>query len=278
MVLEVRIDDKICDFRERPYNFVADWTMVDALNRTDDAFLNATKLHFKWVRFEGDDSVGALQACLDRATGRGHMYEEIAFDYCAGEGVENAVCTVIQSNCCSRLCLAGETPATFSASVANALCINTSLQFLSIRVDRFETADVEHLFDALCVNRTLGCLTLSESTIGGNESMIAIGSRLPEMRGLRRLHLPYNFGRDGKQALLKGLQRNTQLLSFQVELAPADLQEHIDFVLALNLRGGQAYLENLTRDQWIDLLTEYREDVNALNYILSDAPQHTLGD
>ncbi len=108
--------------------------------------------------------------------------------------------------------------------------------------------------------------------------MIAIGSRLPEMRGLRRLHLPYNFGRDGEQALLKGLQQNTQLLRFQVELAPADLQEHIDFVLALNLRGGQAYLENLTHDQWIDLLTEYREDVNALNCILSAAPQHTLDD
>jgi hypothetical protein len=92
------------------------------------------------------------------------------------------------------------------------------------------------------------------------------------------LHLPYNFGRDGEQALLKGLQQNTQLLRFQVELAPADLQEHIDFVLALNLRGGQAYLENLTHDQWIDLLTEYREDVNALNCILSAAPQHTLDD
>jgi hypothetical protein len=248
MVLEVSIDDNVCNFRERPYNFAANWTMADALNRTDDAFLNATKLRFKWVRFEEADVVGALQACLDRAIGRGRMYEEIAFHYCAGEGVEKAVCTVIQSNCCSRLLLAGETPSTFSACVANALCINTSLQDLSIGVGRFETADVEHFFDALCVNRTLGCLTLSESTIVGDESMIAIGSRLPEMRGLRRLHLPYNFGRDGEQALLKGLQQNTQLLRFQVELAPADLQEHIDFVLALNLRGGQAYLENLTHD------------------------------
>ena len=104
--------------------------------------------------------------------------------------------------------------------------------------------------------------------------MIAIGSRLPEMRGLRRLHLPYHSGRGaGERALLKGLQQNTQLVRFQVESAPAYLQEHIDFILALNLRGGQAYLEHLADDQWIDLLTEYREDVNALYYILSAAPQ-----
>jgi hypothetical protein len=85
MVLEVSIDDNVCNFRERPYNFVANWTMADALNRIDDAFLNATKLRFNWVRFEEDDIVGALQACLDRAIGRGHLYEEIAFHYCASE-------------------------------------------------------------------------------------------------------------------------------------------------------------------------------------------------
>ena len=104
--------------------------------------------------------------------------------------------------------------------------------------------------------------------------MIAIGSRLPEMRGLRRLYLPYHVGRgDGERVLLKGLQQNTQLVRLQVELAPAYLQEHIDFILALNLRGGQAYLEHLAHDQWIDLLIEYREDVHALYYILSAVPQ-----
>jgi hypothetical protein len=208
MVLEVYIDDNVCNFREHPYNFAANCTMVEALNRTDDVFLNATKLRFKWVRFEEDGIVGALQACLDRAIERVHMYEEILFHYCAGEGVENVVCTVIESNCCSRLSLVGENPTTFSSNLSNALRINTSLQFLSIRVGRLETADVEQLFDALCQNRTLGCLTLSEGTIGGDESMIAIGSRLPDMTGLRHLHLPYHFGRDGEQALLKGLQQN----------------------------------------------------------------------
>jgi hypothetical protein len=188
-----------------------------------------------------------------------------------GAGFEMALCTVIKSSC-SMVVIGRGQRLNFTQTLTDALGNSGSLRRLVIR-SNMNTSQMKLLALSLCQNQHLHALFLDQA-FKGDASIVAFASCMHGMTSLRSLELVGNkFGALGKQALFKVLEEaKTSVDQLQLLGKSARVQAHIDFLLRLKQRGGRSYIGTCNRNDWIELLVEFKDDTNALYYILCADP------
>jgi hypothetical protein len=191
---------------------------------------------------------------------------------CHGAGFEMALCTVIKkSNCFSVVIDRGQL-LNFTPTLRDAIGNSSSLRRLVIRSNMNES-NMKLLALSLCQNQHIHALVLNQA-FQGDASIVAFASCMHGMTSLRCLELVGNeFGTLGKQALFKVFEEaKTSVDQLLLDGTPDHVQAHIDFLLRLKQRGGRSYIGTCNRNEWIELLVEFKDDTNALYYILRADP------
>jgi hypothetical protein len=234
------------------------------------------------ITFEGvylePASVLALEQCLRRHTTNG-----VAFSGgCYGAGFELALCTVFKSSC-STVVLGRRQRFNFTPTLADALGNSRSLRYLSIgsyfldesnmNEIKMNASQMKLLALSLCQNQHIRNLGLHQA-FQGDASIVAFASCMYGMTSLRKMRLMGNeFGTLGEQALFKVLEEaKTSVDQLLLDGKPDHVQSHIDFLLRLKQKGGRSYIGTCDPNQWIELLDEFKDDTNALYYILCEDP------
>jgi Ran GTPase-activating protein (RanGAP) involved in mRNA processing and transport len=124
--------------------------------------------------------------------------------------------------------------------IADALLVNTTLKRINISNCGITDADTQLLCHALCESSSLEELLLARNKMT-DEGMAHFGSRLPSMRGLKRVSLWGNpFEDRGAKALARGLEHN--FIIEDVDLfRNFPCSDEISLYTALN-RGGRKFL------------------------------------
>jgi hypothetical protein len=223
-------------------------------------------------------SVFALKQCLRRHATRHRHGCKVTFKSCYG-AFELALCTVLKRNC-GRVTILRQ-HLKFTPKLVDALSNSRSLRYLAIGNDSLEETDMKLLALCLCQNQYIKTLFLGKA-FQGDASIVAFASCMRGMTSLCRMRLLVGneFGILGEQALFQVLEEaDTSLDQLLLQGKPDHVQDHIDFLLRLKQKGGRSYIGTCTThtnkdnpNQWIDLLEEFKDDTNALYYILSADP------
>jgi hypothetical protein len=223
-------------------------------------------IHFQGVYLE-PAFVSALKQCLRRHTTRKVIFSE----GCYGAGFELALCTVFKCHC--RSVVIDRQPFNFTPTLADALGNSSSLRRLSIGRYSLDERNMKLLALSLCQNHHIRTLVLHQA-FEGDASIVAFASYMHGMTSLRKMRLWGNeFGTSGEQALFKVLEEaKTSVSQLLLQGKPDHIQAHIDFLLRLKQKGGQSYIGSCDPNQWIELLVEFKDDMNALYYILRADP------
>jgi hypothetical protein len=231
------------------------------------------------IRFEGvylePASVLALEQYMRR-----NATINVGFDGgCHGAGFELALCMVFSKSNCPTVVIDRRQRLNFTPTLADALGNSRSLRYLSIESYALDESNMNEikmnasqmklLALSLCHNQHLHTLVLDQA-FQGDESIVAFASCMHGMTSLRRMQLMGNeFGTLGEQALFQVLEEaKTSVDQLLLEGKPDHVGAHIDFLLRLKQKGGQSYIGTCDPNQWIELLDEFKDDTNALYYIL----------
>jgi hypothetical protein len=236
------------------------------------------------IRFEGvylePASVLALDQCLRRHTTNGVSFSE----GCYGHGFELALCAVFKRSSTGPMVFLGKRqPFNLTPTLANALRNSRSLRYLSIgsydldessmNSIKMNASQMKLLALSLCHNQHIRNLGLHQA-FQGDESIVAFASCMHGMTSLRQIRFMGNeFGILGEQAIFKVLEEaKTSVNLLSLVGKPDHVQAHIDFLLRLKQKGGRSYIGTCNPNQWIELLDEFKDDTNALYYILCADP------
>jgi hypothetical protein len=192
------------------------------------------------------------------------------------------MCTVLKRNCHTAVFLIQQ-DLKFTPKLADALSNSRSLKSLAIAYVSLDETNMKLLALCLRQNRHIRTLLLRHA-FQGDASIVAFAScMLHGMTSLREMKLTGNeFGTLGEQALFKVLEEaETSVDLLLLTGKPDHVQAHNDFLLRLKQKGGRPYIgacctasssTAANRNQWIELLDEFKEDTNALYYILCVDP------
>jgi hypothetical protein len=203
----------------------------------------------------------------------------IEFDTCHDAGAcffELALCEVLNKRRNFRNVTISSQRLNFTPALVDALS-NCHLRCLTIRNDHLDESNMKRLALCLCQNPHIRSLSLC-GAFQGDASIVTFASCIHGMTGLCRIELQGNgFGTLGEQALFKVLEE-TSVDQLVLEGKPDYIQAHIDFLTRLKQKGGRWYIGALTSNntikpnQWIELFDEFKDDTNALYYILRESP------